>query len=365
MQVTHADPDIAKEGIGVTTLFTDYLKFIPQDFSLPTFYSEQELDLMSGTSLEDAVTQKLRSLGREFDMLRTSTNSIRWCSKHWWNEETGRLTIDDWKQVDAMFRSRCFDVRSTKHAMMPCVDMSNHASGDATKAFYATDDDGNATLQLFPGKGLRPGEEVTITYGDEKGASEMIFSYGFIESGMQSAQQLFLDLDIPSDDPLRIAKKRVCDEAPGVRIYQGADGTYGWESNFVWWACVNEEDGLKFRMLQSNNGDEELVVTWKDQDLSPSNLEETLRKELNWDVFQLRVVVLLQERVGKQGVQMQASEGFFAQHRHSSGVREEVWSNIKQLRELEMQLLTEAYRHLDAEVSTAINTSFHPGWPIS
>ena len=35
----------------------------------------------------------------------------------------------------------------------------------------------------------------------------MLFSYGFIEDTMISAKELFLDLDIPDDDPLKPAKK--------------------------------------------------------------------------------------------------------------------------------------------------------------
>jgi len=62
-----------------------------------------------------------------------------------------------------MYRSRALDLPNTGHAMVPCVDMANHASGDATVALYETDDHENAVLQLRWGKRLHPGEEVTIT----------------------------------------------------------------------------------------------------------------------------------------------------------------------------------------------------------
>jgi hypothetical protein len=87
--------------------------------------------------------------------------------RYWWNdseEETGKLTFEDWKQVDAMYRSRALDLPSTGHAMVPCVDMANHASGDAAVALYETDKKGNAVLQLRWGKRMYPGDEVTITY---------------------------------------------------------------------------------------------------------------------------------------------------------------------------------------------------------
>lgn len=47
--------------------------------------------------------------------------------------------------------------------MVPCIDMANHASGDATAALYETDDDGNAILILRHGKDISEGGEITIT----------------------------------------------------------------------------------------------------------------------------------------------------------------------------------------------------------
>jgi hypothetical protein len=46
---------------------------------------------------------------------------------------------------------------------MPCVDMANHASGEATAALYETDEDGNGLLLLREGKTIAQGEEITIT----------------------------------------------------------------------------------------------------------------------------------------------------------------------------------------------------------
>ncbi|KAL8688660.1 MAG: hypothetical protein Q9224_004825, partial [Gallowayella concinna] len=162
--------------------------------------------MAAGTSLEAALEAKLRSLDREFAHLRASTVSIGWCKEYWWHAGTNGLSFDDWKQVDAIYRSRALDLPGTGHAMVPYIDMANHASGDETIALYDTDSDGNAVLVLRGGKTLKPNDEVTITYGDEKGACEMLFSYGFIEDTMTSARELFLDLDIPDDDPLKVAK---------------------------------------------------------------------------------------------------------------------------------------------------------------
>jgi hypothetical protein len=46
---------------------------------------------------------------------------------------------------------------------MPCVDMANHASGDATVALYETDNEGNGLLLLREGMTIDQGGEMTIT----------------------------------------------------------------------------------------------------------------------------------------------------------------------------------------------------------
>lgn len=62
-----------------------------------------------------------------------------------------------------MYRSRALEFPGVGDAMVPCIDMANHASGNATAAVYETDDDGNPLLELRHGKEASPGGEITIT----------------------------------------------------------------------------------------------------------------------------------------------------------------------------------------------------------
>lgn len=148
----------------MTNPWSEYIKFLPNETLLPTLWTEEELVLLYGTSLKEAIDHKLAALESEFARLRDATLSIPWCAREWWDEETGQLTLNDWKVVDAMYRSRALDLPGAGHVMVPCVDMANHASGDDTIALYETDEAGNAVLQLRWGKSLRRGQEVTITY---------------------------------------------------------------------------------------------------------------------------------------------------------------------------------------------------------
>lgn len=66
-------------------------------------------------------------------------------------------------RADAMYRSRALEFPGVGDAMVPCIDMANHASGDATAALYETDEDGNAILLLRDGKVINNGGEISIT----------------------------------------------------------------------------------------------------------------------------------------------------------------------------------------------------------
>jgi hypothetical protein len=149
--------------IGVSSPWTEYVKFFPSSFPLLTFYSAEELELLRGTSLEDAVEEKAASLEREYEHLRHSTEWISWCQQCWWDEKTGKFSMDDWRYIDAAYRSRMVDLPGSGHSMVPCIDMANHVAGPDVRALYDVDSDGNAILQLRWGQSIQPGDEVTIS----------------------------------------------------------------------------------------------------------------------------------------------------------------------------------------------------------
>ena len=336
--------------IGVSNPFSEYVKFLPQRIALPTFWNESERAMITGTSLETALSAKLNSLSREFFSLKEKTSSIDWCQNCWWHIGNGTLTFENWKTADAIYRSRALDLPGTGHALVPCIDMANHASGDSTSALYETDNDGNAVLVLREGKTLTTNEEVSITYGDDKGACEMLFSYGFIESTAKSARELFLDLEIQDDDPLKLAKKTVAQSAPGFRLFIHGDST-DWESSFVWLLCVNEEDGLQFKLLQKTNGERELQPSWKGEETTDmSNLVELLKLEPLWDVFKLRAIVTLQSRVEQQLLRLEGSKNTADQLWTALEMNDDIRENAMRLRELEEILLLRAYADFEAKV---------------
>ncbi len=178
----------------------------------------------------------------------------------------------------------------------------------------------------------------------------MIFSYGFIEQNMDTAKELFLDLEIPDDDPLKIAKQAVSKSAPGFRLFSKGEAT-SWEGDFVWLICVNEEDGLDFLVKQTTDGGKELEVRWKDSVLADVALmKELLCQDPMWDVFELRAIAVLQDRVQVQLNMLNASELETQGSRGMPGVSPYVWETATKLRELERALLSRANQDFEEEV---------------
>jgi len=162
---------------------------------------------------------------------------------------------------------------------------------------------------------------------------------------MTSAKVVFLDLDIPDDDPLRPAKIYVSKVAPGFRIFE-KDGTIDWESDFIWLVVVNEEDGLDFKVRQTTDGKREVQSFWKEHELDTVKLRENLEQDPLWDVFQLRATVLLQNRVDAQIELLTEAEGA----KRTGTMREMPWRLAERLRSLELDLLKRAAATLDSQV---------------
>ena len=237
--------------------------------------------------------------------------------------------------------------------VVPVVDMANHASDDRYNARFEVDEETDSVLLITrDNMTVKEGDEITIMYGCG-GACEMVFSYGFLEEHASSAREMFLSLDIPPDDPLRVAKIRLAQEAPGVRIYVDDSNQVKWDSTFVWWACVNHEDGLDIRVERTVDGDMELMGQWNSLDLDAGTLQSKLMDHRLRDVFLLRAVVMIQQRVEQQGMQLATSEDDYNNTPLSDQVRAIVYQTVGRLRALEMALLATAYETLEAEVGFA------------
>ncbi|KAI9830887.1 MAG: hypothetical protein M1826_004317 [Phylliscum demangeonii] len=384
LQLTRAASALASAsssgGLGPAGLWADYLRFLSPVTALPTWWSEEQRKALVGTSLESALNAKLDRLAREFSHLRTATQSIPWCARQWWGADGGsQLESDHLLLLDSWYRSRAFGLSTAAVAMIAGLDMVNHASGPAGNAYFRRDGDGDdrrAALVLLPGKTVAAGDEITISYGDGKSAAEMLFSYGFIESGVVSTSALALDLTVPADDPLGPAKDAASTTAPAVHISRCQDEedpaktpttttkstSTTWRSGFVWLICVNEEDGLRF---DSTDADDDaaadraprLRTFWKGQEISDdtAQLESLLRQDPLWDLYHLRAVVFLQERVQAQMHRLQRC--MIEERERKEAEDDDAAKVAARLRVLEMDLLDDCRRSLGFQSETLLATS--------
>lgn len=163
---------------------------------------------------------------------------------------------------------------------------------------------------------------------------------------MTSAKVMFLNLNIPDDDPLRPAKMFVSTAAPGFRLFE-KEGAIDWESDFIWLVIVNEEDGLDFRVRQTVEGKREIQSLWRDEELDDtSKLREYLHGDPLWDVYQLRATVLLQGRVDAQIALLKE----VGNPPREATIRQFPWSLAERLRTLELNMLERTTDALESQV---------------
>ncbi|WQF88812.1 Putative SET domain-containing protein [Colletotrichum destructivum] len=276
---------------GVSTPWTEYVKYLPPRVPVPTLWTEQERDMLQGTSLESATAAKIVALTDEFDGLRETSSTLTFWNELFWESE--KISLIDWVRVDAWFRSRCLELPKSGEAMVPVLDLANHSS--EANAYYEENGKDEVVLLLRPGCRVSSGEEMTISYGDAKSGAEMLFSYGFIDP-VSAADRMTLPLMPLEDDPLGKAKLHIFKGPPTVEFVR-TNGSFSWESPFAYIMCLNEEDGLLFRVLQDTDGSRELRLFWQEEDVTATttSFDQHINGHPLAQIFRLRVVTILQD----------------------------------------------------------------------
>ncbi|KAK0719733.1 hypothetical protein B0H67DRAFT_484682 [Lasiosphaeris hirsuta] len=335
--------------IGVSNPWTEYLQLLPGTLFVPTLWHEDERLLLRGTSLEAAVNAKVIALVAEFDAIQQISSDIP-C----WNEvlwESGSVSLRDWLLLDALYRSRCLELPRLGESMVPCIDMVNHSASPT--AYYDETSKDEVVLLPRPGASIIAGEEVTISYGDTKSGAEMLFSYGFIDP-TSTAESLTLVLEPFPDDPLARAKLMAFGEAPKLHVARDGSSVV-WKSPFAYLMCLNEEDGLDFRVLQDTEGGQQLRVFWQDDDVTDrvNGFEALIQSHPLSALFRLRVVTVIQERLEVQ-LDRARSHQVAKQDPDLGDVRDECLKAAELLRKVETGILESGIESLEEERSSLL-----------
>ncbi|AEO56060.1 hypothetical protein MYCTH_107134, partial [Thermothelomyces thermophilus ATCC 42464] len=352
--------------VGVSNPWTEYLKFLPETVPVPTLWTEEERLLLRGTSLETAVDAKISALDAEFGLVREkSSDIVGWNDLLWGAEGASAVSFMDWIRLDALYRSRCLELPRSGESMVPCIDMINHSA--TPSAYYDENPRDEVVLRLRPGTTISRGDEITINYGDAKSAAEMLFSYGFIDRET-AINSLVLPLAPFPDDPLAKAKLVAFGEPPRIHVSRGrgestgaGEGTLAptrWTSPFAYLMCVNEEDGLEFRVLQQTDGEQQLRVFWQDEDVTERtrDFETLVRTHPLAAVLRLRVVTVVEEALRAQLERLRSAPAIPVpvlngeqEDATAPRLREDCVRAAATLRDIEANILEDAITVLDRE----------------
>ncbi|GAW17112.1 hypothetical protein ANO14919_065620 [Xylariales sp. No.14919] len=342
-QLVLSSPDYSG-GQGASTAWTQYFKLLPAQVPVPTLWSESELSLLRGTSLESAISAKLGALTREFNRLQDATTSLaRWNELIEVNES---ITLRDWILLDALYRSRSLDLPGSGESMVPCLDLVNH-SNPAT-AYFEENPEGGVVLLLRKEANVLGQSEITIDYGHDKSAAEMLFSYGFIDP-TSTAKSIVLPVESMEDDPLAKAKLYAFGCTPSLKITDSDTGIPRWDAPFVHLMCLNHEDGLRFKVLQETDGSHDLRMFWQDTDVTAEagHIESIIKTHDLCQVFRLRAVVVVLGTIQQQLTLLAAAHN---EERGATGnERQHVAQAASQLRAVEKDLLERTSQSLEEE----------------
>ncbi|RYP53855.1 hypothetical protein DL768_001306 [Monosporascus sp. mg162] len=303
MQLVLSSPDHTGSH-GVATPWTQYFSLLPTEIPVPTMWTESEIAHLKDES----------------------------------------VTVSDWVWLDALYRSRSLELPRSGESLVPCLDLVNHSHQHT--AYFEEKDNDHVLLLLRDGSRISPGTEITINYGHEKSAAEMLFSYGFIDPH-STTKKISVPLELTDDDPLIKAKLHIFGATPTLEINED-DGVLRWSAPFVYLMCLNEEDGLEFRILQETDGSRQLRMLWQERDVTdaPGTFKDLINGHDLQQVFELRAVTVIYEMVQQQLERLSA-------HGADASIfelaRPEAVQAANQLRNIETDLLKRALQALENE----------------
>ncbi|KAI9889334.1 MAG: hypothetical protein M1814_005577 [Vezdaea aestivalis] len=346
----YEDQEEGKETSSFSGSWSQYLRFL-RPTKTPSTWTALEVAMLNGTSLEAAVQAKINTLLAEVEYILSVVTDFKWFPVFAAPRATAFLDLYQiWVGLDAWYRSRAFQLPGYDDSVMvPILDMVNHEEGEGSLAQYDLAENGDVLLRLKPDKKLKRGEEIYISYGDHKGAAEMLFSYGFIDTSATCTNELTLELKVPDDDPLKSAKEHVA-ESTTAKITFTETGVR-WESEFLWLICTNQEDGLGFRVF----GDETptLKIYWNDEEMAGlPQFGQLIRANDRFPIYKLRAICLLQEQVRMQ--KNKTTHGYTGSEKIENPV---ILKQCLALRKFESDLLDMTDSHLERQKLELLQSS--------
>ncbi|GAO47452.1 SET domain-containing protein [Saitoella complicata NRRL Y-17804] len=317
---------------------------LPKKIPLPSTWTETEREIIQGTSIANA-TQP-RQFRNKFihGALRASEFAPSWVKN---------LSLEQYVLADTWYTSRCLD----GSIMVPILDFANHSS--KANARWERNEAGDMMLVLRDdlAEVVKEGDEITISYGEEKGSGELLFTYGFLEEELPYSKQMTA-LAIPDGDDvayeleakMEVWKARAVGP-PRLTLTVNTDGEHvEWDCPWFYLYILEDDDNIDF---MSGYGSHEPGLTtlraYIDDEFinEPADIVRILKARRNkWPVYQSRANRAVLQCVEKQLQVLRETDELA----NNVAGREEVCRLGLKLREQEMQLLEKVKEQLSQEV---------------
>lgn len=195
---------------GAQSPLNAWISLLPQTFTTPLFWSDDELSWLRGTTLEKAVNVKKQSLQEAWRRLEPCCQRLAVAAGMEASSIPSLINFEGFLWAYSVYWSRAVDLSESggksgpttfggdQNGVVPGLDFINHSS--SSKCRYSVDDArGRVCLMCPKGARIRPGQELTMDYG-QKSNEELLFLYGFVEdSNPNDSLMIACPLPQPSD----------------------------------------------------------------------------------------------------------------------------------------------------------------------
>ncbi|KAK9375464.1 uncharacterized protein V1513DRAFT_443043 [Lipomyces chichibuensis] len=265
----------------------------------PTFWTPGQISKAAGTSLYSPLSAKLRLLSSEFEQFSSQWREV-FEKVDGAGEKDVEISFEEYVRADWLVASRVMELPIGDElglGIVPLIDFANHSTPFHVNARYEITDDAVKLVSL-PGQ-IAPEDEVLISYGPNKGTSEILFTYGFLidseDAGCESVKMRVRDGGV-----LQLVYGR-----PPVAEFDVREGEVTWDCEFLWLLCMTEEDEFEVSVAQKVEGPPDVDISIRGRTLSGVRGQAAVEAvkeaygsdEKMKDVFELRRVLILEKWV--------------------------------------------------------------------
>ncbi|KAK7205631.1 hypothetical protein BZA70DRAFT_166000 [Myxozyma melibiosi] len=256
----------------------------------PIFWDDDLCERVAGTSLYYPLQAKRRKLQSEYE-----TFSSLWAIV--FRDES--ITYEEYLRAEWLVVSRVLELHvngADEIAIVPILDFANH--GRQFNARYEITTDAVQLVPVSEEIKVQDGAEILISYGPDKGSSELLFTYGFLPSADDYTGEEFVKMPVTEGGP---ALRYLYGKIPLVELHVDSEGELEWKSEYLWLLSVGPDEGFDVSVVSTRDGDEEILASVQGQvldgvrgDAIAAAIQEKIGKGTMAAVLELRRVLILE-----------------------------------------------------------------------